>query len=391
LKTVVFVGPTLSSDEVRAVLPHAEVRPPVACGDVLRIARGTPAIIAIIDGLFEHSLPVWHKEILWALSRGFRVYGAGSMGALRAAELAAFGMIGVGQIFAWYRDGVLEDDDEVAIAHEDAGGSHRARSDAMVNVRATVARAVHCGVLDASAAATLTAFVKSTPYPQRDLRRALREAELPHPARAGFAAWLDDNGIVDQKRADAQELLARIAHEPSRVMPGSGGFGFSYTEVFHELQRSVDAPGSRRSSSAVEAVSAHDLFEELQLRGADEFHACWRATVERALTRALALPDGDEGVHEAALRELTSVLHDRGVHQALASRAAEKSALLASEARPAVSRAPAELVAWHFAVIGRAVPEDLDAYARSVGFSDQEGLIVAIARERWYLDRRGDG
>ena len=34
-----------------------------------------------------------------------------------AAELAAFGMQGVGAIFAAYRDGALEDDDEVAVVH----------------------------------------------------------------------------------------------------------------------------------------------------------------------------------------------------------------------------------------------------------------------------------
>ena len=39
------------------------------------------------------------------------------MGALRAAELHAFGMRGVGRIFEAFRDGELEDDDEVAVVH----------------------------------------------------------------------------------------------------------------------------------------------------------------------------------------------------------------------------------------------------------------------------------
>src|SRR5688572_32760283 len=48
---------------------------------------------------------------------GVRVFGAASMGALRAAELQPFGMIGVGQVFQAYRRGHLTDDDEVAVAH----------------------------------------------------------------------------------------------------------------------------------------------------------------------------------------------------------------------------------------------------------------------------------
>ena len=42
------------------------------------------------------------------------------MGALRAAELSAHGMVGVGRIFGWYRDGVVVDDSEVALLHADA-------------------------------------------------------------------------------------------------------------------------------------------------------------------------------------------------------------------------------------------------------------------------------
>jgi len=50
-------------------------------------------------GYFEIVPTVWHKEILWAMDRGIHVYGGASIGALRAAELADFGMTGIGQIY----------------------------------------------------------------------------------------------------------------------------------------------------------------------------------------------------------------------------------------------------------------------------------------------------
>ena len=138
---VAFLGPTLSEDEARAVL-DAEYMPPAGHGDVLRAALRRPRVIAIVDGVFERTPAVWHKEILFALSEGIHVYGAASMGALRAAELDRFGMRGVGDVYRAYAEGVLEDDDEVAVAHTDAEHGFRALSDSMVDVRATLEKAV---------------------------------------------------------------------------------------------------------------------------------------------------------------------------------------------------------------------------------------------------------
>src|SRR5512132_542369 len=113
-RAYIFTGPTLAPAEARAVL-GATYLPPAAQGDVLRAALRRPHAIGIIDGYFERVPAVWHKEILWAMAQGIHVFGSSSMGALRAAELHAFGMIGIGAIFEAYRDGELEDDDEVAV------------------------------------------------------------------------------------------------------------------------------------------------------------------------------------------------------------------------------------------------------------------------------------
>jgi hypothetical protein len=67
------------------------------------------------------------------------------MGTIRAAELAPFGMIGIGKIFEAYRDGTYTDDDEVTLLHGPAAYGYVAMSEAMVNVRATVARAIGAG------------------------------------------------------------------------------------------------------------------------------------------------------------------------------------------------------------------------------------------------------
>jgi hypothetical protein len=76
-----------------------------------------PKQIVLIDGVFHQSLAVWHKEIVYALLAGVVCIGAASMGALRAAELHRYGMIGVGKIFEMYRDGE-EDDSLVAMTFD---------------------------------------------------------------------------------------------------------------------------------------------------------------------------------------------------------------------------------------------------------------------------------
>lgn len=217
MTTHVFVGPTLPAAEVAARLPGAIVTGPVAVGDVLRLARrrGGARVqrIAIIDGYFERMAAVWHKELLVALERGIEVWGAASMGALRAAELAPFGMIGVGRIFDAFRRGALTADDEVAVAHLPAEYGYRATSDALVNLRDGLAAAP---ALSTRTRAALVELARARFYRERSWDQLLadaRAAKLPARQLAALAAWPKP----DRKAADARLLLARLARSrPAR-------------------------------------------------------------------------------------------------------------------------------------------------------------------------------
>ena len=195
------------------LLPGATCLPPAAQGDVYRATLTRPAAIGLIDGYFERVPAVWHKEILWALGQGIHVFGSASMGALRAAELAPFGMIGVGAIFEAYRDGVLEDDDEVAVAHGPADSGYRAGSDAMVNIRATLLRAAREGVVDAAAASALERAAKGLFYAERSYARLLElapDAGLASAAVDRLRQWLA-SGAVNQKYDDAVAMLQAMS------------------------------------------------------------------------------------------------------------------------------------------------------------------------------------
>ena len=122
--------------------------PPAIQGDVrLAVDEGVNAI-GLIDGAFESVAPVWHKEILYGLSKGVAVFGAANMGALRAAECHAFGMIGVGEIFKANASETLVDDADVALLHGPEELGYVATTIPMVNVDATLAHCSRQGLID---------------------------------------------------------------------------------------------------------------------------------------------------------------------------------------------------------------------------------------------------
>jgi hypothetical protein len=220
-RAVVFAGPSLPP-ALRPADSALEWRPPVRQGELYAAALSRPAIIGIVDGYFEVTPTVWHKEILWAMAHGIHVYGSASIGALRAAELYPFGMRGVGRIFAAYRDGILSDDDEVAILHGPEELGYPAVTEAMVNIRATLEKAATEGVLDGWLVTLLTEIGKALFYKERSWEEVLRIATgrgLPPIPLDDLAAWLPA-GQVDQKRVDALGMTGAIrAHLATGVTP----------------------------------------------------------------------------------------------------------------------------------------------------------------------------
>lgn len=208
--TIIFLGPSLSRNAATAILPDAFYLPPARCGDVLRVLRLKPKKILLIDGYFEHTAAVWHKEILFALESGSEVYGASSMGALRAAELAPFGMQGSGQIYEWYRTGTIIDDDEVAVLHSPATSGYTINSEALVNIRATLTKAEQQELITSEEAAAILTAAKVAPYQERNFKNIITGLV---PAKTESLL----HNFVDQKKLDAIELLQTISKQGSEI------------------------------------------------------------------------------------------------------------------------------------------------------------------------------
>lgn len=219
------------------------------------------------------------------------MYGAASMGALRAAELDSFGMMGHGQVYEAYASGSLEDDDEVAVVHSMAEFGFRPLSDAMVNIRHTLAEAARAGVISSDEATALLTHFKRRHFPERCLAPALEQVEvralLSYRAHTDLKEWLPNN-YRDVKREDACSLLRMLAHkEPRTVASAKRSFLFQSTVNWIQLSESIRVQVAAESSTNHSGMSEpiigeDDMLIEAQLEGG------WPALQARALARLAA-------------------------------------------------------------------------------------------------------
>ncbi len=268
-QTLIFLGPSLALSEAKNHLPKAFYLPPVRCGDILQALRLKPAIIGIIDGFFEHTAAVWHKEILFALEQGISVLGASSMGALRAAELSPFGMLGIGKIFSDYHQGLIIDDDEVAVLHQDAQHNYDSMTDAMVNIRATLNYAVEKNILTPETAEHIIETAKQLNYRERTLPTAIQLSALKENEAADLHSWLQNGGYVDQKKLDAIALLNYIHKE--KITPPQQPIASHHSVFLRSLyHQAMSSPFSSSQSWLPETekavLAAQQLAEYPQLQ-----------------------------------------------------------------------------------------------------------------------------
>ncbi len=306
--SVVFSGPTLPAVEVAKHI-DAICLPPARQGDAWRALRELrPAAIGLIDGRFLDVPAVWHREILAALAEGVHVFGAASMGALRAAELDSFGMRGIGKIYAAYRDGVwpdledaFADDDEVAVIHTPVESGAMPLSDAMVDLRATLAVAVDAGVIEREANRALVSVLKNLHFSERSFRRMaeLAPSVIGAADAARLASWLP-SGRVSQKRCDAIEMLDIMADFlASQPLPFVPEFTFTRALVW---ERFVASEAARLSAD--EAL----VLEELRLDP-----TAWRNAAHAGLGRLHSLRTASAPAGGDVRAEMDRFRHERGL------------------------------------------------------------------------------
>lgn len=201
LTICVFGGPSLPQED-RIAHAGVEYLPPASRGDVSAAAE-THDTVLLIDGVFHHDLAPSPKEVYEA-SRRARVFGASSMGALRAAECAPYGVLPVGIIARWYLNEVIDGDDEVAVLVDPA--TQRALTVPSVNVRYVAWLARRQNVLTGAEGIELVERAREIFYADRSWTEVLKC--LPRRVRARVEEVARRYG--DLKRHDAKFALRRV-------------------------------------------------------------------------------------------------------------------------------------------------------------------------------------
>src|SRR5439155_1220599 len=268
-------------------------------------------------------------------------FGSASIGALRAAELLPFGMEGVGAVFELYRDGIFEDDDEVALAHGPAETGFVSASEAMVNIRQTLRKAERLGIISTELRVSLEKIGKGLFYPDRNYSTVLRHAlenGSSQPELTRLQQWLP-NHRVNQKRDDALLMLRVIRDQLEQgLRRKTVSYSFEQTAMWQSAQRQA---GELRfdSNGYGDSVTLESLLDELRLEGPK-----YKEHRNEALRRFVGLTYG-------------------------------------------------ELLRWYFEkVLGHTVPADIDKYARDLGFASPDAFRRALLREYLYqrYERRNE-
>lgn len=205
--TVVFLGPSLDSNEAAKHL-QARYLPPIRRGDLPTVIADGARSIGVVDGEFGQSLAVSVMEVCSGLKQGVHIWGAASMGALRAVECQSLGMLGVGWIFQKYVEGALRADDEVALLFDPR--SQRATTIPLVNVRWALQIATEEGMIPGSSATPLVEFARTVRFTDRTYKSLLEAASgspFNEEMRTLVEFMKEDPLRTDRKRLDALLLL----------------------------------------------------------------------------------------------------------------------------------------------------------------------------------------
>jgi TfuA protein len=206
-RAVIFTGNSISHEDARKIL-RANYQPPVRRFQLEKFVQKGYKVIGIIDGIFFDRAAVGHREIMSALDAGAKVVGGASMGALRASELDTHGMIGVGKIYEWYRDGVIESDDEVAVSTNP--DTFEPISVPLVNIRETLKAALAAGLIKEKEHDDLLGLAINTYYPDRSYlgltKEGAKKGLIPEEKTKSVLDFCITKG-VDVKKEDAVLVL----------------------------------------------------------------------------------------------------------------------------------------------------------------------------------------
>jgi len=300
--THLFLGPTARSRELVG-RENFVIHPPAMRGDILDLISERPRRIVLIDGFFGDRPSISHREILDAINDGIPVYGAASMGALRAAELSTLGMLGAGKIFRFYKAGILTDDDEVAVLHAPKEFEYEPLTFAIVDLRATLREAARAGLIARTTACEIVSIAKSIPIEERTLSNLIDEMQVRMSNQEVITgSQILSRSWINQKWLDAVATLASL-EDPLRAP-----FPSTSSASLDALETSWYCKDFLRYNRNAEGIADIELWDAARLfwEGYPAFHF-------QAISIILNAQDRDDGDNDSSEHVISTFSEHAGV------------------------------------------------------------------------------
>jgi hypothetical protein len=229
--TTVFAGPSIFGIDLQ---PFSDLQflPPAKAGDFLNAAEHGAKAIVLIDGVFEAAPAVWHKEILYALAQGIPVYGAASLGALRAAECESFGMVGIGRIFRDYKEEIRLSDADVAVLHAPQELGFQPLTLALADVEIITAHLSGNQSISVEEANEVLRAARALYFKERNWTSILKRTEL-EPEHQTRLKEIFLRNAFSQKTRDAKEALNAVRGGVAHALAESPPFS---QELFNKTE-----------------------------------------------------------------------------------------------------------------------------------------------------------
>lgn len=214
VKVFLFAGPSMAALSTGIDLEDITLLPPAKRGDIHTLVdEHKPGVILLVDGVFFQSPAVGHSELLQAIQQGWSVWGASSMGAIRAYELREHDMRGFGRVFNEFFKHDDLGDDEMALLHSPAP-HYWPITEALINIRLFLHDQVKEETLSSESANQVIAEMKSQYFGDRTLEQFANLLKKYH---------VDDvDNLLQRYRSTqvkSQDLLELLRDQPWKREP----------------------------------------------------------------------------------------------------------------------------------------------------------------------------
>lgn len=209
---IIFLGPSLQINKAKKII-HADFRPPAKKGDFINLSLlSEKREIVLIDGVFLQDYPPTPIEVFQVINnKNFKVYGASSIGALRAVELEKFGMKGIGKIFELFKKNIVNSDDEIAVTFD---SDYNLLSEAMIDIRYNIFLGWRKGIIDKETKQIMIKLAKRIYFPFRTYENIIKKSRHLFPSKEKYISRFNEYIVVNKvslKELDAIQALKYIS------------------------------------------------------------------------------------------------------------------------------------------------------------------------------------